>query len=288
MGYLKIITAILIWSSLGIFVRRIGLPNEVIVFYSAAIAGLLQLALLSLTGRVKKEFGASGINGRILLFIGIPLSSLANVLLFYFAFTHTTIANAVLSHYTAPIFVALTAPIFLKEKSHKTTWLAILLSSVGLWLMLWMPQSGMTMSLSGSERQGIIAGAFSGLAYAIIILAVKALAPIYSSLFIISMQNSIMAVLLLPFILKAALPLQALPYLIIMGVVHSTIAPIIYVQGFKSVRADEAAILGYFEPVGAAVLAFIFLREVPGVFALLGGALILLSGYLVLKGRRAE
>ena len=53
----------------------------------------------------------------------------------------------------------------------------------------------------------------------------------------------------------------------------------------RSVKANEAAILGYFEPVGAILLALIFFREVPGKIALLGGALILYSGYMILKAR---
>ncbi|RJQ18645.1 MAG: hypothetical protein C4560_07075 [Nitrospiraceae bacterium] len=286
MGYIKIVIAILIWSSLGIFVRKIGLPNTVIVFYSCAIAGLLQLLLLSLTGQMKKNLCIDGRRNRILLFVAFPLSSLANVLLFYFAFTHTTIANAVLSHYTAPIFVAVMAPFFLKEKNHHTTWIAIILSSIGLWLMLWMPSSGKGMSTGSSDTQGIIAGALSGFAYALIILIIRSIASRYISLFIIFIQNSVMAVLLLPFISGTTVPMNSFLYLAAMGIIHSTIAPIIYVEGFKSTKANEAAILGYFEPVGATVLALVFLNEVPGLFALIGGALILCSGYLVLKFRR--
>jgi drug/metabolite transporter (DMT)-like permease len=70
-----------------------------------------------------------------------------------------------------------------------------------------------------------------------------------------------------------------------MGVLHSTLAPLLYVQGFRSVKANEAAILGYFEPVGAIILALIVLHEVPGLTALLGGVLILFSGYMILKAR---
>ena len=73
---------------------------------------------------------------------------------------------------------------------------------------------------------------------------------------------------------------QSLPYILILGIVHSTIAPFLYVQGFHSVKANEAAILGYLEPVGAIILALIFLHEIPGVNALLGGALILYSGLM--------
>ena len=79
--------------------------------------------------------------------------------------------------------------------------------------------------------------------------------------------------------------MNTLPYLLTMGIVHSTIAPLLYVQGFKSVKANEAAILGYVEPVGATILALIFFHEVPGFQALLGGSLILFSGYMILKTR---
>ncbi len=141
-------------------------------------------------------------------------------------------------------------------------------------------------TLSSTEKMGIIAGALSGLAYAFLIILIRRVASCYSSLFITFIQNGIVALVLLPFIINLEVTMHALPYLLFMGVVHSTIAPILYVQGFRSVKANEAAILGYCEPVGASILAFIFFHEVPGMTALLGGAMILLSGYLILRARR--
>jgi drug/metabolite transporter (DMT)-like permease len=286
MGYLKIITAILIWSSLGVFIRKIGVPNVAIIFYSSAAAGLLQLILLLSAGQLKGSFRAVNNVQRLLLVLLIPLCTLANNLLFYYAFLHTTIANAVLAHYTAPIFVALLSPVFLKEKSCKTTWLAIVLSSAGLWLMLRMQSSGVNMPLSGSDRAGVMAGAASGLAYAFLILMIRALASRYTSLFFIFVQNSMIALFLLPFISGISVSPRSFIYLVAMGVIYSTIAPLIYVQGFRSVKANDAAILGYFEPVGAAILAFAFLDEVPGITPVFGGALILFSGYLILRSKR--
>jgi len=286
MGYIKIITAILIWSSLGIFVRKVEIPLLALVFYPAAISGLLQLILLSSTGNMKQTLKAESSRHRFLLFIFIPACTFFNTFLFYFAFTHTSIANAVLSHYTCPIFVALMAPIFLKEQSHKTTWIAILLSSLGLWFMLWMPESQEMMPMGAGERYGIIAGACSGIAYACLILMLRTLASKYMSLVIIFIQNSMIAIFLLPFVLNISVPPQSLPYLIAIGILHSTIAPFLYTQGFKSVKANEAAILGYFEPLGATILAFIFLHETPGITALIGGSLILISGYMVLRARQ--
>lgn len=283
MGYLNIIIAILIWSSLGIFVRKIGLPTVSVIFYPAAIAGLLQFLLLIFTRRFRDIKNTErGLNSAVLLLL-IPVFFLSNTLLFYFAFTHTTIANAVLTHYTAPIFVALMAPLLLKEKVLKTTWFAIVLSSIGLWFILNTSASGGEVSLGNSESRGILAGAFSGLAYALLILIVRAIATRYSSLFIIFVQNSIVALILFPFAVKQGITLQSLPYLITLGIVHSTIAPLLYVRGFIKVKANEAAILGYFEPVGAIILALIFLHEIPGMKALLGGVLILYSGFMIIK-----
>ncbi len=285
MGYLKIIIAILIWSSLGIFVRKSGLSITGTIFYPAVIAGLFQLLILSMTGQMRSAVKADNSTNTVFLLALVPVCFLTNMLLFYFAFTHTTIANAVLTHYTAPIFVALMAPVFLKEEILKTTWVAIIVSSLGLWLILGTPGFGEWVSSGDSERNGIIAGVLSGLSYALIILIVKGIAQKYPPLFIIFIQNSIVALLLLPLVLKMHLTLQSLPYIITMGIVHSTIAPLLYVQGFKSVKANEAAILGYFEPVGAVILALIFLHEVPGLNALFGGALILFSGFMILRSR---
>jgi len=274
-GYLKIILAILIWSSSGIFVRKLGLPLISIVFYPVVFAALLQFFILYKSGGLSLSI-FKGLTP--ILFILAPFY-LANTLLYYYAFANTTIANAVLTHYTAPIFVALAAPLLLKERSPVTIWFAILLSSMGLWLML----GGL--SVRSEEFKGIVAGTASGLAYAIIIIILRSISKAYTPLFIIFIQNVIVSFLLLPFISTASIPFSSLPYLILMGLIHSTLAPLLYVDGFKSVRANEAAVLGYFEPPGAIILAIIFLNEVPHLKALLGGALILYAGFMVLKGR---
>lgn len=288
MGHVKIITAILIWSSLGIFIRKIDLPNHCIIFYASAIAGALQFILLTSSGLLRKDkYSAGGRRGALFLVL-LPVCFIANSMLFYFAFRNTTIGNAVLTHYTAPVFVALLAPLLLKEKISKTTWTAIILSSAGLWLVLGGKASVRQTFHTGNEHLGIIAGAFSGLAYAFLILIIRRIAALYSSLFITFIQNGIVALVLLPFVFRVPVSLETLSYLITMGIVHSTVAPLLYVQGFKSVKANEAAILGYFEPVAAIILAFIVLHEVPGITALIGGALILFSGYLILKARTAQ
>jgi drug/metabolite transporter (DMT)-like permease len=288
MGYLKIVSAILIWSSLGIFIRRIDLPNQCIVFYTSTIAGAVQFVILLATGTLRKarRTGADLQSGIYLVLA--PLSFIANTMLFYFAFKHTTITNAVLTHYTAPVFVALLAPMILGEKINWKVWSAITLSSLGLWLIIGGGNPFSGFAAGDASTMGIMAGALSGLAYAFLIIFIRRIARLYPAIFITFVQNGIVTMVLLPFVYDIPLPFEALPYLITLGFVHSTIAPILYVQGFQTVKANEAAILGYFEPVGATLLAFIFFREIPGMNALFGGMLILFSGYMILKKRQPE
>lgn len=286
MGYLKIITAILIWSSLGIFVRKAGLSTLNTVFYPAVVALLLQFLILSSTGQIRGALKNAGSINNLLILSLVPFFFLANTLLFFFAFKHTTIANSVLTHYTAPIFVAMLAPVFLKEKIFRTTWVAIMLSSLGLWVMLGRPDFTQMLAVNDINTRGIIAGAFSGVAYAFIILTIRGISSKFSALYIVFVQNLIVVLALFPFVLGLENISQALPYLITMGILHSTVAPILYVDGLKSVKANEAAVLGYFEPVGAIILAFIFLKETPEPIALLGGGLIIFSGIMILRRKK--
>lgn len=285
MGYLNIVAAIMIWSSLGIFVRKIELPVAAIIFYQSLIAGVLQLIWLSGAGTIRPpEQGSAGFRAEVLLAL-LPFCLIANMVAFYYAFTHTTIANALLTHYTAPVFVALSAPLLLKERIGIQAWIMIALSSIGLWFIISSSVAGGIKPVQRGEFLGVIAGVCSGIAYAFIILILRYISSRFSSLLIVFIQNGIISLLLLPF----AVPIAFYPLLMVtaMGILHSTIAPVLYFNGFKRVKATEAAILGYFEPVGAIILALILLQEVPDMRALIGGACILFSGVIIMKRRAA-
>jgi drug/metabolite transporter (DMT)-like permease len=81
------------------------------------------------------------------------------------------------------------------------------------------------------------------------------------------------------------LPVHSALLLLATGLLHSTIAPLLYFSALRQVLAQHAAILGYTEPLAAIPLAFVFLSETPSFAALIGGVLILFSGYLVVHAR---
>jgi len=266
------VLAIFLWSSQGVVVRLSGVPVHILIFYSCIVALIVQGMTLFLTN-YRKEIPRAGLLKYPAILGAIAL---LNTFAYFYAFIHTTIANAVLTHYTAPVIVAFVAPAVLKERITKNIVVALAIASAGLWLML----NGF--SLGGGHTAGILAGVISGFAYAAVIIAARIFTQAFKPLVLAFFSNIVVAVILLPFVKE--FPLHVLWIFVLVGVVHSTIAPILYYQGLKHVSANRAAVLGYLEPVSAIIFSMVFLHEAPGARSIAGGVLILFSGYLTLRG----
>ena len=271
MASFYILAAIFLWSSLGIIVRMSGVEVHVLIFYSMAVSVVVQAIMLT---HKKYRQDIPEIKRLKIPFI-LGFLSLVNTFTYFFSFHHTTIANAVLTHYTAPVIVAFLAAVFLKEIITRRIIFSLLLASAGLLMML----NGF--SLEESQTAGILSGLLSGFAYAIIIIFVRIHAKNFNPLVLSFFTNASILMFLAPFIKE--LPLKALSIYLIMGIVHSTIAPILYYKGLQNVTANKAAILGYLEPVCAVLLGILFLKEMPGIKSILGGSLIIFSGYLTIR-----
>lgn len=271
MSQIYILFAIFLWSSLGVIFRLADLPVHVFLFYSLVIAVTVQSLIAWKKGYIKEITDRKKLVAPVLL----GLVSLVNSLAFFYAFKMTTISNSVLTHYTAPIIVAFLAALFLREKITKMLIGAIIISSIGLWIML----NGV--SLHQGHMTGILSGLASGAAYAVIIIIARKYAREYRPFMLTYIVNITIMLCLAPFIRE--FPIHAIWSFLVMGLIHSVIAPILYYRGLQDVSASRAAVLGYLEPVCAILLSMIFLREMPGQNSLLGGALILFSGYMTVR-----
>jgi len=263
-----------------VIVRLSNVPIHILIFYSALVGTIVQSIILT-----RKEYRTEHPKGKEFLYLLIlgPLVLLNNFTFFY-AFHNTTIANAVLTHYIAPVLVAFLAAIFLKEPLTKRIVISIIIASFGLWIMMGVKQDNFITLVSNLDRDtmGIFSGLFSGLMYAVIILIARVYAQRYNPVVLAFFQNLIIAVILLPFV--GSFPSQALWSFVILGTLHSTIAPILYFRGMRELTANRTAVLGYLEPVGAIIFSMVFLNEVLTINVVIGGLLIIFSGYLTVKG----
>jgi len=271
MASFYILTAIFLWSSIGVVVRLSGVEIHVLMFYSLVVSVIAQGIMLS--GKTYRKDFPDIRSLRYPIILGCI--SCINTFTFFYAYKNTTIANAVLTHYTAPIIVAFLAPFILKEQITRKIVAVILMASAGLWIML----DGF--SIEKDQMMGIFAGLVSGIAYAMIVIFLRMHSKKFNPLILAFFANLTIILLLAPFIRE--FPMHALWSYLFMGIIHSTIAPVLYYRGLQDVTANRAAVLGYLEPVCAILISMIFLYEMPGIHSIAGGLLIIFSGYLTLR-----
>jgi len=275
-NHLKIVSAMLIWSTWGVMIRWLALPPVVVLFYTALIASIAVPLVLKARG----EFTLEGMSAVWLLLCALSFSSIINNLTYFYALAHTTVSNAVFSHYTAPIFVAVLAPFLITERLQRVTLISLPLAVAGIALIV---LAGDGLRMGERHTWGILAGTASGIAYAFLIIVSRRLSQMMMHHKAVVVLLWITAAVTAPaaFLFDYHLTARAVLLLLIGGLVHSTIAPLLYYSALRQVMAQHAAILGYIEPLAAVPLSFLFLSEFPPASAIGGGMLILFSGYLV-------
>jgi len=279
--FLKIVAAMLIWSTWGVLVRWLDLPPVVILFYTSLIAGICVPLVLKLRGNIPQAFSHPQ---TWRLFGLLALASVLNNITYFFALAHTTVSNAVFTHYTAPVIVAVLSPFLLTERLQRITLISLPFAMTGM-TMIVMSSGGF--DLGSTHLPGILAGTSSGVAYAFMIIITRRLAAmhLHREAIIVLLWFTVFVTGPVVFVTPYTLTARAAALLLFAGTMHSTVASLMYFSALQRVLAQHAAILGYIEPVAAILLAFLLLAERPTVLSLLGGLIILLSGYLVIRTR---
>lgn len=278
-GAVQIGAAMLVWSTWGVFVRRIPVAPWALTAYVGVVSAAAAAAAWGLGGGRARDLWPRA-DRRLLALMAVLF--VVNNVCFLTAYERTTVANAVLTHYTAPVFVAALAPALLGERLLPATPAALAMAAAGMVLLL--PE--VRIDLGDRHLVGLLLGAVSGAAYGGLILLARVLSLRVAALPLIFFQNALLAVCLAP---AAALrepvgDVAALVLIVLLGLVHSTAVPVLYLRGIRRVRAQTAAVLGYLEPVAAVALGAVFLGESPGAAGLVGGALIVGGGSLAAWG----
>lgn len=282
LGYLIIIISMLIWGSVGIFVRHIHQTPQVIVFFRVFISFIIMglVGVIKKENKNNKEYKMNKKEYSLLLLSGVFIS--LNWMFFFKALKTTTIASATLSYYAAPIIVTVLSVFILKEKINLRAVIAVGLSFVGIVLM--------TINGKGTSNnfniQGVIYGLIAAFFYALVTISVKKLEKV-SSYKIMMFQMGVSSLIFLPSLKKMnEFDTISLISIIIIGVVHTCLALQFYFEGIKRVKVQYIGVLSYIDPLSAVVLAVIFFNEVPGYTTIIGGVLILISTYIILNTKK--
>lgn len=276
-GLLELHTAVLLFGFAGLFGKWLTLHPLLIVAGRTLTAALALWLVLRWRGQSLRL--ARRRDGVALALAGMLLA--LHWVAFFQAIQLTTVALGLLTFASFPLFVTVLEPLVFREKWRAVDGLTALGVLLGLWLV--------TPSFDPQDRtaQGVAWGVLSGFSFALLALVNRGAVARYSALVIGTWQNSWAFLCLLPLVLLMDWTLSGreLALLVVLGVVGTALAHVLFISSLSQVRAQLASVISGLEPVYGAGLALLLLGEIPAPRTLAGGAVILGTTLLAVRYR---
>ncbi|MEC1071858.1 DMT family transporter [Priestia megaterium] len=275
---IQFVLSMIIFGTIGLIVRYIDLSSSETALLSSSIGCLFLIVVLfmrkrTITWKLVKA------NGCILFFSGIALGG--NWMFLYQAYDHTTLTNATLGYYFAPVFVMILSPFILKEQLPVKKIICIGIAILGMLMIV-----GNGVSASGTEDLlGIFFGLLAAACYAALMLLNKFI-RLMGRIEITIIQLGITALLLLPYVFLTEgfgvfeVSKSSVPFIIILGIVNTGIGFWLFLSGMEKLKGQSIAMLSYVDPFVAILISAVILREHMTLVQILGGALLLGSTFI--------
>jgi drug/metabolite transporter (DMT)-like permease len=271
------------WGFIAILVSAVDLDATVLVFYRLALAAIT-IGAIAVASR-RRTLIRPGPSWKGLAAVGLVLA--AHWSLYFLTIKLSSVAVAVVTVYTAPLFIAAVAPFFLPESWSPVALAALVPACAGIVLIAVAGNDG------GHVRPAAIAsGLGAGALYAVLVIYGKRLRLQLNPVTFAFWAYLIAAVASAPLLAASA---QVAPNswrevgaLLLLGVVFTGISGVLYVTLLGHVTAQAIGVLAFVEPVSAALLAWAILGQSLGAAVLIGGALVLLAGTVVVIREPAD
>lgn len=271
---LKLITSMLIFGTIGIFVEYINLPSGFIAFVRGAIGALCLLGFALVT---KKGLGKEEIRKNLPLLVISGAAIGFNWIFLFESYKYAGVPIGTLCYYMAPVFTIIASAFVLKERFTLKKLISICLALGGIVLISGVFSGG---NPKDGFALGIVFGLIAAVLYASVIIMNKKITDISAQSKTLVQLTSAAAVVL-PYTLLAEdlagadYTTHGLLLLLCVGVLHTGIAYLLYFGSLSGVSATTAAIFSYIDPALAIVLSAIILSQPMDNFAKVGAVLIL-------------
>ena len=266
------IIAVILYGTIGMFLRFVDLPSEAVALYRGIIGTVFILLYRFVRGE-RPDITSIRKNLPWLLISGFALGF--NWIFLFAAYVNTTVAIASLCNYMAPVIVVILTPFVLKEKLNKWKIPCIAAALAGIILV-----SGVTGGNVGNPA-GIAFGLAGACCFAGIVFCNRKLKSI-SAFDTALVQLGVSALTVLPYVLivnggRIPFPedLRSGLIILMLGVIQTGVAYCLYFSGMTTLPVQTIAILGYLEPVVSVLCSVIFLREPLGWTGWIGAAMVL-------------
>ena len=267
----KYIIAVVLYGTIGMFLRLVRVPSEIVVMCRGILGSAFILAFLSVRKK-RPDLQSIRKNIRWLLISGISLG--LNWVFLFSAYLHTTVAIASICNYVAPIIVVVIAPFVFKEPLDARKVPCVIAAFAGIIFVsgFWKEQSG--------DFFGVLMGVMAAVCFVFILIGNRNMTDINVYDKAIA-QLIISAVTVLPYVLVRNLgtppewDARSVAVILMLGLVHTGVAYCLYFSSIATLPVQTVAILGYLEPLMSVLCSAVILRERMDIFAWIGAMLIL-------------
>lgn len=275
-AYISFVLAMLIFGSIGIFVQAIPLESSEIVS-ARTILGSLFLSSILILRRKKVNWHILKNATPLLIITGIVMG--LNWLFLFAAYQYITVSVATLIYYLAPVIVMLLSPFFLKERLTLNKVFGIVIAVVGLVLVTGTKGGG------NDPQKGLIFGILSALFYAGLMLLNKKITevpPIEKTLVQLLTASVVMTIFSVVTHKGGVVTLnkESIISLIIIGVVHTGVAYLLYISSMQKLSGQTVALCSYIDPLAALMFSWVCLQERLNSVQLIGAFLILFGSLI--------
>ena len=271
-GIILTIFSALFMATIGVFSKITGLPAVTISFFRLALGAIFLALFLLATRQIHLLWRWPTWT---VLLSGVLLAGF--ILLYVQAMHLTTMANAIMIIYLAPLAAAIYAHFKLKEYLAPMGWACIALALLGFGAMLefHLDFTANNGHLTGLALAGLAMGCYAG--FILINRLIQPTVPVLTRSFY---QLTSAALVCFPLYWTSAppVPASAAPWLLGTGLIPGFLAITFAVMALSRLPAATFGTLAYFEPVAVVIFGWTLFGETLSPLQLVGCALIIISG----------
>lgn len=269
---LAAVLAAVFMGTIGAISVYAGVSAETVTFYRLFIGAVLMGGFLLFTGQKDKLLTWPGIK---VLLTG---AFLAGFVVFYvMAMNHTSMANAVMLLYLAPVTASVIAHFFMGERLSAASAALIGVALFGFAMMM---EFNFNLSGQKAEALGLFYALCAMLCYAAFILTNRLIHERVHVLTRSGYQMFAGALCMLPFMLQQSESIDGAQWgwLISAGIFPGFLAIMFAVIALRALPAATYGTLAYLEPITVVALAWVLFGQSLSMLQMSGSALIIMSG----------
>ncbi len=272
MNKLKLSLSMLIFGTIGIFVKYIPLTSGTIAMARGFMGAAFLLFVMLISGK-RVSFTAIKKNAASLILSGAAIG--INWIFLFEAYNYTSVAVATLCYYMEPVLLIVMTPFVLKQKLSAKKILCVPVALFGMVLV-----SGVLSGKQEVSLTGVALGLCAAVFYTSVVLTNRFLKDIssYDSTFV---QLFVASLVITPYNFVVGMQptdvvdLKAVIMLVIVGFLHTGLTYYLYFSSIKGLPSETVAIYSYIDPAFAILLSVFFLNEPMTVSGVVGAVLIL-------------